>query len=81
VKVEDAGLVFTFIAKMAFSLSLALVAVAPALLVYLYSRLRYFRLIQYRHLPQFEPSLLWGHLKIINDFLQRGDPSRHIGTL
>ncbi|TDZ32564.1 putative sterigmatocystin biosynthesis P450 monooxygenase stcS [Colletotrichum spinosum] len=43
----------------------------PALLVYLYSAVRYRRFKQYAQWPQMPPSLVWGHLKVINDFMQK----------
>ncbi|OLN86610.1 putative sterigmatocystin biosynthesis P450 monooxygenase stcS-like protein 3 [Colletotrichum chlorophyti] len=54
-------------------LFIALLAL-PALLLYLYSAMAYRRFKQYAHIPQVKPSLLWGHLKAINDFhLKRGE--------
>lgn len=52
----------------------------PVLLLYLYSALYYRRLKQYAHFPQLQPSLLWGHLKAINDFhLKRGEKDAQLG--
>ncbi|KAK2025836.1 cytochrome P450 52A11 [Colletotrichum zoysiae] len=51
-------------------LSVALLAL-PALLLYFYLALYYRRFKQYAHFPQLKPSLLWGHLKAVNDFHQR----------
>ncbi|WQF82416.1 Putative cytochrome P450 [Colletotrichum destructivum] len=48
-------------------LSIALLAL-PALILYLYSALKYRRFKQYAHFPQLKPSLAWGHLKAIDDF-------------
>ncbi|KAK1982998.1 cytochrome P450 52A11 [Colletotrichum cereale] len=51
-------------------LSVAVLAL-PAILLYLYSALSYRRFKQYAHFPRLTPSLLWGHLKAVNDFHQR----------
>ncbi|KAK1965842.1 cytochrome P450 52A11 [Colletotrichum sublineola] len=51
-------------------LSVALLAL-PAIFLYLYSALSYRRFKQYARFPQLEPSLIWGHLKAINDFHKR----------
>ncbi|KAK0741392.1 cytochrome P450 [Schizothecium vesticola] len=56
--------------------TLVLVALA-ALAVYLYNRVRHARLEQYREIPQLKSSLVWGHLKTMNDFLVRREPDRH----
>ncbi|KAK1848577.1 cytochrome p450 [Colletotrichum chrysophilum] len=52
--------------------SIALLAL-PALLLYLYSAVYYRRFKQFANYPQVKPSLVWGHLKITNEFHQRRD--------
>lgn len=51
----------------------------PLLAVYLYSKLRYMRLSQYREFPQLEPSLVWGHMKALYAAMKRGPLDRHFG--
>jgi len=48
---------------------------------YLYSSLRWNRFKQFAHAPQPTPSLLWGHLRVINDQIQSfpDKPNRHPG--
>ncbi|KAI1179244.1 cytochrome P450 [Nemania sp. FL0916] len=50
---------------------------AALLASYFFTRLRYLRLKQYAHIPQLPNHLLWGHLKIYNEFTQRGIANRH----
>lgn len=52
--------------------SIALLAL-PALLLYLYAAVYYRRFKQFANYPQVKPSLIWGHLKITNEFHQRRD--------
>ncbi|KAI0843820.1 cytochrome P450 [Daldinia vernicosa] len=56
---------------------LFLLAIATLLVSYLYARLRYWRLIQYAHIPQLPNHLLWGHLKVFGEFMYRGILDRH----
>lgn len=62
-------------------LSIIVLAALPALAVYLYQRLHYHRFVQYASWPQMQPSLLWGHLKKMNEFIERGVRQRHVGAL
>lgn len=40
---------------------------------------RWMRFEQYGDIPQLgKPSLVWGHMKLLNEWIQMGDPSRHI---
>ncbi|KAK8054510.1 hypothetical protein PG994_009577 [Apiospora phragmitis] len=43
----------------------------------LYRKLHYKRFIQNAHLPQLPSSLLWGHLKVFDEFTKRGKTDRH----
>ncbi|KAF5012253.1 hypothetical protein FDECE_1634 [Fusarium decemcellulare] len=55
-----------------------IVVVALSLLVtYLYTTLRFKRFKQYAHLPQLPPSLLWGHMRVYDEFMKRGNKDRH----
>ncbi|KAI1396057.1 cytochrome P450 [Hypoxylon fuscum] len=54
-----------------------LLAAATLLVSYLYTKLRYLRFRQYAHLPQLPNHLLWGHLKIFGEFMNRGIHDRH----
>ncbi|KAI0389131.1 cytochrome P450 [Xylariaceae sp. FL0594] len=47
------------------------------LLAYCYIRLRYMRLRQYAHLPQMSPSLVLGHLKLMDSFIKGGKLNGH----
>ncbi|KAK1834898.1 putative sterigmatocystin biosynthesis P450 monooxygenase stcS [Podospora conica] len=58
------------------SMTLVLVAIA-ALAAYLYNKVRHARFEQYKEIPQLKTSLVWGHLKVMNDFLIRREPDRH----
>jgi leucyl-tRNA synthetase len=62
-------------------LSIIVLAVLPVLAVYLYQKLHYHRFVQYASWPQMQPSLLWGHLKKMNEFIERGVRQRHVGAL
>ncbi|KAK0609597.1 cytochrome P450 [Bombardia bombarda] len=55
-----------------------LLAALPLLAVYLYTRLRYLRFRQYANIPQIKSSLVWGHMRVLNDFILRGKVDRHI---
>lgn len=46
---------------------------------YLYTKLYHRRFKQNAHIPQLPSSLLWGHLKVFDDFTKRGIPDRHPG--
>jgi hypothetical protein len=56
-----------------------LLATATLFVSYLYSRLKYIRHKQYAHIPQLPNHIIWGHLKILADFMSRGVPDRHPG--
>lgn len=62
-------------------LSPILLATFPLLAIYLYTRLRYYRLKQFAAFPQLKPSLIWGHLKVVHLILMNGQPKRHIGII
>jgi hypothetical protein len=53
--------------------------IVVAVVSYIYATLRYTRLQQYSHLPQIPPSAVWGHLKVVGEFVRRGMPDRHPG--
>ena len=48
---------------------------------YLYRKLRYARLEQYAHIPQLPNHLLFGHLKVFGEFMNRGIHDRHPGMI
>lgn len=62
-------------------LHLLALALLPPLAFYLYDRLQYYRRREFAGFPQLPPSLLWGHLKAVNDIVLDGEPRRHIGEL
>ncbi|KAI0153282.1 cytochrome P450 [Xylariaceae sp. FL1272] len=47
------------------------------LILYLYSWLRYKRFTQYACFPQVPPSLIFGHLKVIDEFIKLGKEDGH----
>jgi len=56
-----------------------ILALVPLLAFYLYERICHLRLKQYVGFPQLKPSLLWGHLKALHEFIVHGKTDRHIG--
>ncbi|OJD16151.1 hypothetical protein AJ78_03640 [Emergomyces pasteurianus Ep9510] len=48
----------------------------PLLLLYLYSRLKYYRIHQFAHFPRPQPDLFFGHLKLLNEAVA-DEPLRH----
>jgi hypothetical protein len=48
---------------------------------YLYINLSEKRLKQFAHLPQPKVSLLWGHLKLFDEYTKRGNHDRHPGSI
>ncbi|RAL11559.1 cytochrome P450 [Aspergillus homomorphus CBS 101889] len=55
-----------------------ILALLPLVFLYLWRRLRYLRFEQYASWPQLPPSLVWGHMKALNDFVNRGERRRHV---
>jgi len=56
-----------------------LLAAVPVLLYAIYQALVYWRFNkQYADLAQLKPSLIWGHMKALNEFMVRGDRKRDI---
>ncbi|RAL00327.1 cytochrome P450 [Aspergillus ibericus CBS 121593] len=58
-----------------------LLILLPLLLSYLLRRARHLRFKQYGDWPQLPPSLVWGHMKAINEFIVRGEKKRHIDII
>ena len=58
-----------------------LLALLPLLVFYLYERIRHLRFRQHAVWPQLKPSLLWGHMKALHEFMIHGEPKRHIGIV
>ena len=54
--------------------------VASLICLYLYVEARRLRFHQHEGLPRPKTSLIWGHMKVIHEFYQKGDLRRHIGT-
>ncbi|KAI0474743.1 cytochrome P450 [Xylaria cf. heliscus] len=54
-----------------------LLATLLVFVTYSYMKLRHKRFSQYAYLPQLPPSLLLGHLKIIDEYIRRGAVNRH----
>ncbi|KAL3484138.1 cytochrome P450 [Aspergillus germanicus] len=50
----------------------------PFLTLYLFDRTRYLRLRHYAQFPQLPPSLIWGHMKALDEVMGQGDRRRHI---
>ncbi|RAH81452.1 cytochrome P450 monooxygenase, partial [Aspergillus japonicus CBS 114.51] len=55
-----------------------LLALLPLLAIYLWQWLRYLRFHQHAAWPQLPPSLVWGHMKALNEFVSRGERRRHV---
>lgn len=53
------------------------VLVAPILVWFLYQQLRRYRIAGLRRIPSPPTSLVWGHLKFMNDVYKRGNPQRN----
>ncbi|KAI0201797.1 cytochrome P450 [Astrocystis sublimbata] len=58
-------------------LQTAVFAASVLLITYLYNKLRFKRFQQHGTLPQMYPSLLFGHLKSLDQTIKRGPPDRH----
>ncbi|KAL2810534.1 cytochrome P450 [Aspergillus granulosus] len=56
----------------------ALLTSIPLLTLYILDRSRHFRLKQYAGYPQLPPSLVWGHMKALDEVMGQGDRRRHI---
>ncbi|GIK05317.1 hypothetical protein Aspvir_009423 [Aspergillus viridinutans] len=59
-------------------LALSVVAALPLLALWLLNKLEYYRTKQFAAWPQPKPSRVWGHMKVLHDFISRGEPNRHI---
>ncbi|KAI1777002.1 cytochrome P450 [Hypoxylon cercidicola] len=57
-----------------------LLVALPLLVVLVYEKLRYKRLVQYANFPQPPTSLLLGHLKVFDKFAKHGHSDRHPDT-
>lgn len=57
-----------------------ILAATALLITYLYNRVQYKRFKQHAKLPQLPPSLLFGHLKTLDELIKRGAADRHPGT-
>ena len=51
----------------------------PLLATYLFAALWHRRFKQFANFPQLKPSLAWGHLKALHEYMQRGAPNLHHG--
>lgn len=58
-----------------------LIAAIPLLALLLFHKIRYYRTKQYADIPQLQPSLLWGHLKALNELVKSNKPNLHVGKL
>ncbi|KAK9357261.1 cytochrome P450 [Lipomyces starkeyi] len=58
------------------ALALTLLAAVPVILWYFYTRVKYARFEQLAHIPRPPTSLVWGHLKIIGEIINK-EPLRH----
>ncbi|KAK3324903.1 cytochrome P450, partial [Apodospora peruviana] len=50
----------------------------PLVAVYLFTKFRYKRFKQFSHIPQLKSSFIWGHLKVLHEYISRGPPGCHI---
>lgn len=57
-----------------------LLAALVLLASYLYNKLRYKRLRQYANFPQLPASVLFGHLKVFDEYIERGAADRDSGN-
>lgn len=49
--------------------------------VHILRKWRWMRFDQYADIPQLgKTSFVWGHMKLINELFQKGDPRRHLGA-
>ncbi|RAH60890.1 cytochrome P450 monooxygenase [Aspergillus piperis CBS 112811] len=55
-----------------------LLILLPLGVSYFISRIRYSRFKKYADWPQLPPSLIWGHMKALHEFIARGEERRHI---
>jgi hypothetical protein len=58
-------------------LALTLLAAVPIILWYFYTRVKYARFEQLAHIPRPPTWLIWGHLKIIGEIINK-EPLRHL---
>lgn len=58
--------------------SLLFLTTIPLLAYATYQALYYWRFKQYEAWPQLKPSLFWGHLKLLQEFMNQGDPKRDV---
>lgn len=56
-----------------------LIAVVPVLIWFLYKTLRYYRIEQLRDLPRLKPDLVWGHMKVVGEYIARVEKERKGG--
>ncbi|KAM7200384.1 putative sterigmatocystin biosynthesis P450 monooxygenase stcS [Naviculisporaceae sp. PSN 640] len=47
-----------------------LLVAIPLAAIYIYNRLRAYRFKKYAHLPQIKPSLIWGHLQVLHQYMK-----------
>ncbi|GIC86206.1 cytochrome P450 [Aspergillus udagawae] len=59
-------------------LVLSVIAALPLLTFWILNKLDYYRTKQFAAWPQPKPSRVWGHMKVLNAFISRGEPNRHI---
>lgn len=57
---------------------LLFLAAIPLLAYATYQAVYYRRFKQYEAWPQLKPSLFWGHLKVVHEFISKGEPKRDI---
>jgi hypothetical protein len=53
-----------------------LVPLLPVLAWILYRTLRYYRIEQLKDLPRLKPDLIWGHMKVVNEYITEMEQSR-----
>ncbi|CAH0026353.1 unnamed protein product [Clonostachys rhizophaga] len=66
-----------FLLNMGHGLTAVILTSVVITATYLYIKLSEKRLKQYAHLPQAKASLLWGHLKLFDEYTKRGNHDRH----
>jgi hypothetical protein len=59
-------------------LRLVLIAL-PFLAWVAYSYVKRIRFQQFKNIPRLSPSLVWGHMKLINEYMVKQGSEKHIG--
>ncbi|TLD37964.1 hypothetical protein E2P81_ATG03639 [Venturia nashicola] len=55
---------------------LSILSLLPLLVWFVYRLLRYYRLEQFRGLPRMKPDLIWGHMKVVGEYVKEVEKER-----